>query len=48
MWAGRDAAHDYLRPTVEAVLDGTLEQREPYRSIIAAWRGTSPTAPESP
>lgn len=48
MWAGRDAAHDYLQPTVEAVLDGTLEQREPYRSIIAAWRGTSPPAPESP
>lgn len=42
MWAGKISASEYLRPVVEDVLDGTVQGREPYRSILAAWRGTDP------
>ncbi|MFT6161793.1 MAG: hypothetical protein ACJAZO_004516 [Myxococcota bacterium] len=42
MWAGRISAAEYLRPIVEDVLDETLQRREPYRSILAAWRGVDP------
>lgn len=42
MWSGRMSASEYLRPVVEDVLDGTLNTREPYRSILAAWRGVDP------
>jgi len=45
MWAGRRAARRFLAPVVDAVLAGRLQQAEPYRAILAAWRGT-PT-PES-
>lgn len=40
MWVGTASAREYLRPVVEDVLDGTLQKHEPYRSILAAWRGT--------
>ncbi|MFT4621552.1 MAG: hypothetical protein ACI8PZ_000204 [Myxococcota bacterium] len=46
MWAGRGAAAEYLRPTVESVLDGSIDRTEPYRSILAAWRGSQPDTPE--
>ena len=42
MWAGKESARQFLRPTVESVLDGTLSQRAPYDAILAAWR--QPTA----
>ena len=42
MWAGRMSASEYLRPVVEDVLDGSIHRREPYRSILAAWRGVDP------
>lgn len=38
MWAGRASAERYLRPTVEAVLDGSLARQAPYREILEAWR----------
>lgn len=39
MWAGRGASRRYLQPVVEAVIRGDLDHEEPYRSILAAWRG---------
>lgn len=39
MWVGRDAARRYLAPTVAEVLDGSAVERQPYRDIVAAWRG---------
>lgn len=45
MWAGRESAVDYLRPVVQDVLAGALQQQEPYRSILAAWRGSDPEVP---
>ena len=38
MWAGRDSAADFLAPTVDDVLAGRLDQRDPYRAILDAWR----------
>ena len=37
MWAGD--ARAFLEPVVDEVLSGRLELREPYGSILAAWRG---------
>ena len=48
MWAGRDAARRYLQPVVDDVRSGRLEHEEPYRSILAAWRGRSEPHPETP
>lgn len=39
MWAGRDAARRYLEPVRDEVVSGTLQVREPYARILAAWRG---------
>ncbi len=39
MWGGDAAARAYLAPLVDAVRAGTLQQEEPYRSILRAWRG---------
>jgi len=39
MWPGWRAANRFLAPTVEAVIDGRLDEVEPYRSILEAWRG---------
>lgn len=39
MWSGRAAAGSFLAPIVEAVRSGALQQQEPYREILAAWRG---------
>lgn len=39
MWAGRQAARAFLEPAVRGVLDGSVDVREPYTSILAAWRG---------
>lgn len=47
MWAGRDAAARFLEPIVEQVRDGTLAERQPYRDILAAWRGPAPEPPEA-
>lgn len=44
MWVGRAAAWRYLEPIAREVLDGTLATREPYASILTAWRGESFTA----
>jgi len=52
MWVGRRAAWRYLQPTARDVLDGSLATREPYASILAAWRGEpvaeGPAAPPQP
>ncbi len=39
MWGGQQAARAYLVPMAEAVRRGELQQIEPYRSVLAAWRG---------
>lgn len=39
MWPGRGAAARLLEPAIRRVLDGSLDQEEPYRAILAAWRG---------
>jgi hypothetical protein len=39
MWAGRRGARRFLDPVVHQVVDGDLDRQEPYRSILAAWRG---------
>jgi hypothetical protein len=39
MWGGRRAARAYLAPVAEAVRRGALQQTEPYRSVLEAWRG---------
>lgn len=38
MWAGREAARAYLEPMAEEIRAGTLQERAPYRGILAAWR----------
>lgn len=43
MWAGRESAASFLRPTVEAVLDGSLVRIAPYAEILDAWRGSGPS-----
>lgn len=40
MWAGKAAAREFIAPAVAAVRAGTVQAQEPYRSILAAWRGT--------
>lgn len=40
MWAGEDSAAAFLAPVVQDVRAGRLDRQEPYRSILAAWRGT--------
>ncbi len=45
MWAGKMSAGAYLQPVVDAVLDGSLEQQEPYRAIMQAWRGPNALTP---
>jgi hypothetical protein len=42
MWAGQQAAQAYLAPVVDEVRTGTLQTREPYRAILAAWTGAHP------
>jgi hypothetical protein len=45
MWAGRRAAWAYLAPLADEVRAGSLQVRDPYADILAAWRGeASPTA----
>jgi len=39
MWGGRRAAKAYLAPMAAAVRRGELQHSEPYRSVLAAWRG---------
>lgn len=39
MWAGKAAARAYLAPVVAGVRAGTVQAAEPYRGILAAWRG---------
>jgi len=39
MWAGRRSARTYLAPMADDVRAGRLQEQEPYRSILAAWRG---------
>lgn len=39
MWMGRRSARAYLDPVVREVRAGRLRHQEPYRSILAAWRG---------
>ena len=39
MWAGRRAAREFLRPTVEAVRSEELQQTSPYLELLAAWCG---------
>ena len=38
MWPGWRAANRFLAPTIQAVIDEGLDDVEPYRSILAAWR----------
>lgn len=38
MWAGEASARAFLRPTVEAVLRGALDDQAPYAQILTAWR----------
>ena len=44
MWAGARSAREYLQPIVDRVLDGSLELEDPYREILAAWRGPADDA----
>lgn len=46
MWAGEVSAKRFLQPIVDGVLDGTLAQEQPYRDILAAWRGEAAGPPE--
>ncbi len=39
MWAGDEAARRFLRPTADDIERGVMQTREPYRRILAAWRG---------
>lgn len=47
MWAGPEAAARYLQPVVNEVVDGSLVARDPYREILAAWRGRGKTPEEA-
>lgn len=38
MWGGRPAAAGFLKPVVEQVRSGELQQRFPYREVLEAWR----------
>lgn len=42
MWSGREAARAYLEPIAAEIRAGTLQHREPYRAILAAWTGADP------
>ena len=43
MWMGRQASRRYLEPVVQEVIAGRLDEQEPYRAILAAWRGEDAT-----
>lgn len=38
MWKGRSAAARFLKPVVDEVRSGELQQRFPYREVLEAWR----------
>ena len=38
MWGGRPAAARFLKPVVDEVRSGALQQRFPYREVLEAWR----------
>lgn len=38
MWAGAPSARVFLAPVREEIRAGTLQHREPYPQILAAWR----------
>lgn len=38
MWAPTASARRFLRPTVDAVCRGDLDDTEPYKSVLEAWR----------
>lgn len=48
MWAGRSSATEFLRPTVDAVLDGSLDTEAPYNAILEAWRDPIDRVDSSP
>lgn len=37
MWAGRSSARSFLAPVVEAIREGTLQEQQPYREILAVF-----------
>jgi len=37
MWGGRSPAARFLKPVVEEVRSGELQQRFPYREVLEAW-----------
>lgn len=39
MWAGSHAARQYVGAAADEVRSGALQQRAPYREILAAWKG---------
>lgn len=39
MWGGRPAAATFLKPIVDGIRQGRLQQTAPYDRILAAWRG---------
>jgi hypothetical protein len=39
MWVGADAARKYVGAVADEIRSGTLQQRSPYREILAAWTG---------
>jgi hypothetical protein len=39
MWSGEDAATQYVGAVADEIRSGTLQQRAPYRDILAAWTG---------
>lgn len=43
MWLGVDAARQYVGAVADEIRSGTLQQRAPYREILAAWTGSLTT-----
>ena len=43
MWLGSDAARQYVGAVADEIRSGTLQQRAPYREILAAWTGSLAT-----
>lgn len=43
MWLGTVAARQYVGAVADEIRSGTLQQRAPYREILAAWTGSLAT-----
>lgn len=43
MWVGSDSARQYVGAVADEIRSGTLQQRMPYREILAAWTGSLAT-----